>query len=447
MQVIVADHYSDTRHHLEGSEDDVRSQLLNLYPHLLTQYGNSCSVDLLVKSLNKSQFCSAKVVPTLEKRETDQGEDIDMKPFAQHPGPTHGQLNTIDKNVEACRAAAEFLAGHACTDKEMRQALLECDGDNEKAALLACGLSFDLLKDLRGVLSATLKKSEEKVIKFSDVSATTTSSKDFANIVKRANENGEIKPVKLGEGKHTSGTLLARDNVTHQSYILKPGAGKQNPIVGETESGSSQSQREACFYSVATSWGLGSDMPECHILLIDKKEYACMTMLPYTYKNMNDLKAQDLNLPRRLLSLYNDDTLHKWATLDYVLGNPDRHAGNLMASGDKVKLIDHGSTFAGVSFNPATDGMSFVPYYLRPGVIGFNKLSVDEKLRKLPRLNPEIEKSFRKWLLDLSSDIMGHIIMMYGIDPQPEQNRLNRLQSATSYQSADLAILSCWVVG
>jgi hypothetical protein len=162
---------------------------------------------------------------------------------------------------------------------------------------------------------------------------------------------------------------------------------------------------------------------------------------------MNDLKAHDPGLPKRLLSLYNDSTLHKWAAMDLVLGNPDRNAGNIMASGDKVKLIDHGSCFAGFKFDPAKDGISFVPYYLRPDVQGFTQMTTNDKLRSLPRLNAQNEAKLRRWILDLNPELMGQIMTQYGIDSGPEKDRLQKLQQALGYQTADLAVLSQWVVG
>jgi hypothetical protein len=301
-------------------------------------------------------------------------------------------------------------------------------------------------------LSSALKKAKDpdadQPVKFKEVSAATTSGTEFEEIIKKSSAAGEIKHVQLGKGsKHNHGMLLARDSETHQSYILKPGSGKQNPILGETESGSTQSQREACFYAVAQSWGLGEYMPECHLLLIDGNEYAGMRFLPNSFKNFNDLKAHDPGLPKRLMALYNDSTLHMWAVLDFVLGNPDRHYGNAMASGDKVKLIDHGSSFAGLKFDPAKDQMSFVPFYLRPGVDNFNSLTTNEKLRVMPRLNAQNEAKLRKWILDLNPELLGQIMTQYGIDSGPEKDRLQKLQQALGYQTADLAILSCWVVG
>jgi hypothetical protein len=451
MQIIISDHYQNARHTLEGAEDDLRQQLLDLYPYLLVKFGNRCDIRILVDSLNKSQFASASVVDSLNKTEQvlSDGQGLHATHYTHDTAP--GQLDTTDGKIEACAEAAAFLAGFRCTPEELRRAYLQTE-DPELAALQAHNLPDTKLQDLRGIIAATgLKKSEgeaiEQKVKFQKVEGTSQSSQAFAKIIQQASDGGEIKPVKLGPGKHVKGTLKARDGVTHQSYILKPGSGEQNPIVGEADSAATQSQREAAFYSVTCAFGLGEYVPECHLLLLDGAEYACMRFLPHNYKNMNDLKAHDPNLPKRLLSLYNDGTLHKWATLDYVLGNPDRHSGNIMASGEKVNLIDHGSAFAGASFDPAKDGMSFVPYYLRPGVVGFGKLSTEGKLRSLPRLNSENERKFGKWLLDLSSQIIGKLVSGYGIDPTPEIKRLEKLQQACSYQNADLAILCCWVVG
>jgi hypothetical protein len=455
MQVVIKDHYSDTRHHLEGNEDDIRAQLLELYPHLLVKFGAHCDIKILVDALNKSQFASASIVDSLNKHESYQGAVVDGQGLGiiRYPKDTrHGQVASKMAQLEVCRDAAAFLAGHSCTSLELRQALLQ-EEQPELAALRAHNLPVTALKDLQAILAAsTLKKSEgeapdDKPVKFAKVQPTNESSKAFADIIKKASEEGQIEHIKLGPGKHGGGTLKARDPETHQSFILKPGSGKQNPIKGESETGATQSQREAAFYSVASALGLGGDVPEAHLILLDGQEYAAMRFLPSNFKNLNDLSEHDPGLPKRLLSLYNDGTLHKWAALDYLAGNPDRHQGNLMASGASVKLIDHGSAFAGLDFDPAKDGISFVPYYLRPSVANFTKLTTDQKLRVMPRLNAENEAKFKRWLLELNSQILGQLIMSYGIDPSPEIGRLEKLQQACSYQSADLAVISSWVVG
>jgi hypothetical protein len=436
MKLTIKDLYQDKDEHLSGTPEDVRSQLLTLYPFLLTRFGPHCDIDILVDALNRSQCCFVVENDPLGKSE-------------YHGSAKHGQLYTVDEQLEALRAAAAFLAGHPCSDKEMRQALIQSDADPALAVLRAHGLSPDLLPDLVAVANASqqLEKSEEdsQPISFSEVSPSTASAKAFADAVKAASEEGDIRPISFGKSKHGKGMFLAHV-AGGASYILKPGSGKQNPVTGESESGSTQSQREAAFYSVAVAFGLGEYLPECHLLLIDGIEYACMVMLPRTFKNFNEIKAKDPNLPKRLLHLYNDGTLHKWATLDFVGGNPDRNAGNLMASGDTVKLIDHGSTFAGAHFDPAKDGISFTPYYLRPGVKGFQDLTAEQKLRVMPRLTHQNEHEFKKWLSALIPSTLTQCLTQYGIESSPSLARLRRLQEATAYQSADLAVLSAWVV-
>ena len=449
MQLIVVDHYENTRQHFLGTEEDIKDQIFNEYPWLLFQFGSQCPLETLVTALNESQHSSAKLVDSLSKsyeefRDTEsQGDGLHNIRYPQ--GTRHGQLSTEDFDLEACRAAAAFLAGKECSDSDLRNALLETDGDNELAALMAHNLPETSLKELRAVLGASFCKSEIKdnSVRFKEVIAATESGEKFAQIVEAASKYGEIFPITLGEGKHSKGVLRAKDPETYESYLLKPGYGKQNPSLGENETGATQSQREACFYAVASAWGLDDTVPECHLLLLDGKEYACIKMLNSSYKNFNDLKAQDPNLPKRLLSLYNNGALHKWAAVDFCLGNPDRNAGNIMASGDKVKLIDHGSAFAGASFSIKD---AFVPYYLRAGIKQLNKLTVTEKLRIMPRLNEENEALFKKWLLGLSKDILHQLVTKYGIDAAPEITRLERLQAATSYQTAELAVLSAWVI-
>jgi hypothetical protein len=442
MIVKIINHYQDSTDNVSGNEDDVRKHLFLLYPYLLQKYGPHCTVEILVKDLNNSQFCTAGIL--LNKNESI-SDGIGLHLVQYDSKLKYGQINNKDVELSAYREAAEFLSGTSCTDTELHQALLETE-DPATAALLAHNLPPQMLGDLEAVVRNVLSKSESSPVTFKTVEFTNESSKDFADIIQKAVQHNTIGPVQLGTGKHTVGTLRAVDPDTQESYLLKPGSGKQNPILGENETGATQSQREAAFYALACSLGLQDDLPECHLLLLDGKEYACMRLLSYAYKNMGDLKRKDPNLPVRLFHLYNNGTLHKWATLDYVGGNPDRHSGNIMASGDSVKLIDHGSTFAGISFSPATDGISFVPFYLRTGTEKFNKLPIDEKLRKLPRLNNENELVFKKWLTSLKGDLLGSIIQSYGIDPLGVQMRLARLQKATTYQTADLAVLSAWVI-
>jgi hypothetical protein len=445
MRVIISDHYDDARHHIEGNVDDIRSQILDFYPYLLQKLGAAPSVEMLINELNKHQGVLAKILDDTFKSLKD-GNGLHH--ITYDIGLPHGQLS-INETLMLYRDAAEFLAGHPCTEEEMKQAFKASDGDPLQTVILAFNLTKEDKKELEAIVNLSLKKTEDVVndpVKFQTIEATNAASEEFAEYVTRANEAGLITHIYLGKGKHNKGTLKVRDPKTQQTFILKPGSGKQNPALGENESRSSQSQREAAFYLITEAWGISDHFPECRLLLLDGKDYACMKMLPLSYKNMNDLRQHDFNLPVRLLYLYNDSRLHQWATIDYVLGNPDRNAGNIMASGHMVYLIDQGSALSGEMFDPAVDKYSFVPFYLRAGCNNFDSLSIQDKLRKMPRLNSQTEEKFKRWLLSLNKDILEQLLGEFSIDATSEKKRLEKLQNATSFQTADLAVLSAWII-
>ena len=226
------------------------------------------------------------------------------------------------------------------------------------------------------------------------------------------------------------------------------GGPSPGPQAGVTESGASQAKREAAFYAVAQAWGLAEYLPECHLLLIGGREYAALKLLGSSYEDLNAVRARDPGAPRRLFLVFRPDgTLHRWAALDAILGNVDRNAGNLMVRGDEVKLIDHGSAFAGTGFAPATDKNTFVPYYLRAlAPSDFNQLAPADKLRALPRISGDSAKNLNNWLSSLDEEGLARILHRFGIEAKPSVERLRSLKGALAYQPADLAINSFWVL-
>ena len=450
MQVIVSDIYSDTRHHITGTPESCRNHLFSQFPWLLHKLGQNATVEQCVNCLDRSQVYHVKTDSDLAKFEIDQSTDDHPLHQYKIESKHNGQITNSNSRLILCVEAAEFLCGHSISDAELRQALLVFDGKPEQAALSAAGLDPDKnLPDINAILAMALKKSEEneEPVVFKTVLGVTDSCKEFAEIVQKANAISNIFPINLGEGKHSVGLLIARDE-DGTALLLKPGSGKQNSALGESESGSSQCKREACFYASASLFGLGEFLPECHILLLDGTEYAASEMLPWGYHNFNDILEEDPNLPRRILSLYNDGLLHQWAAMDYILGNPDRNAGNIMANNTDIKIIDHGSAFAGASFNPPIDKYSFIPYYLRAMCpVGFATMVISDKLRYMPRMKPEDNERVKQWLLKLDTNLLKLVIERYGIDPSPELERLLKLQTACQTQPADLAILSAWIVG
>jgi hypothetical protein len=145
--------------------------------------------------------------------------------------------------------------------------------------------------------------------------------------------------------------------------------------------------------------------------------------------------------------------LHRWAVLDFVLGNPDRHGGNLLvgpeSDGYRIGLIDHGSAFAGKSFNPGHDKSSFVPYYLRvwgPDR-GWSQADGRQRLGWLPTLHPGTDEGLRAWIQGLKPEVLEAELHRYGIDPEPEAARLRALQEALAgSQSASETVNRFWVL-
>jgi hypothetical protein len=347
-------------------------------------------------------------------------------------------------------AAARFLAaGNVASLEQIRRALWEQDGDVERAALQAYGLPTDekTVASLRAVMAVeNLRKDEDEpeLPKANTVQPGVPTATETAVQVRRAFDTLNVEYVKL-PGKHSAGSMIAKDPESKTTFILKPGSGGQSPAAGASEDPSSQSRREAAYSAVARQWGV-ADVPQADLLLIDGKEYAALHMLGYNYQSAEKAREQNANMVRDAFEkVAATPTLFKWATLDFVLGNPDRHAQNIMV--DKhghIRLIDHGSAFAGPSFSPAHDKNSFVPYYLRFRYGGnFNTLPMKGKMEAMPRLNQEQERAFKLWLEQIDKHRLTQTLQSYGINPKPALARLAQLQ-LNEGEPADVTVNRAW---
>jgi hypothetical protein len=264
LQVQVTRHHERQKKDLyEGSDDDVRHQLLIAHPFLASKFGYQAPLPALLAGLNACQAFSA-IVPehgSMFKAELPSREAL------------RAQLGS-DPELDRCLAAASFLAGKEPDESALQEAAVEHDGDVEAVALAACDLHVnEANRDaLRGILGASMAKSEEAIEgpeDVKDVQAATPDGEEYADLVRRAAKAGEIVSINLGTGKHSAGTALARDPETHRSILLKPGSGNLSPAMGVRESEASQSKREAAFYAGAKAMGLGHFVSEAHLLLVD----------------------------------------------------------------------------------------------------------------------------------------------------------------------------------
>jgi hypothetical protein len=288
------------------------------------------------------------------------------------------------------------------------------DTESNRAGLAAVLQMDDLGKNILGI--------ESYKIAPANIEGTT-----IADAVQRAADSGYINAVQLN-GKHSKGTMIAKDPHTKKVYLLKPGSGKNSPAKGVNESSATQSEREAAFWHVADKWGIGDVFPRADLILVNGHQTAAMELLGTNYRNMGTKKREDRNLPARILEPYRQNaTLFKWSLIDYVLGNPDRHSQNMMVDPDnrQVRLIDHGSALAGGSFDPAEDDNSFIPFYLRAWTDRkFKEMAPHDRTRAMPGLNNRAEQVFDQWVDGIDENSMASILQEYNVDASPALERL-----------------------
>lgn len=447
MRVNVTQHHNGgTTTPYEGAPEAVRKALLAAYPFVVGKVGYHASLAAVLAVLNACQAFTAVPDRTLVKTVTG------LLVGAAHPALGHQLGGRPD--LDRVLAAAAFLAGATPPDAVVAAARAAHDDDAVAAALAACGLPDDAAHRaaLHGVLGAApLAKAEAEAqpVALHDLQALTPDGADFVAALQRATDAGAVYPVSLG-GKHSSGTLLAYDPETHVRVLLKPGAGPQNPAAGAREEGASQAAREAAFYAAAAVFGVQDAVPETHWVAYNGGQAAAIRALDFSaYQNMNAEKKADPNKPRRLLAPFlPGGTLHRWAAVDYVLGNVDRNSGNVLAgpTGD-VWLIDHGSAFAGADFSPATDAKTYTPYYLRAfAPPAYKALDADARLKALPRLHPVEASRLGAWLQGVMKDDLQAVLARYGVDPAPALARLAALQQQASYMPPDLAVNAAWAL-
>jgi hypothetical protein len=347
--------------------------------------------------------------------------------------------------------AAQFLSGRESPALDsFRKALQLEEGDVEAAALSAYGLAVTpkAREQLRAVLDLdSLQKDEPEINMACKVESGNPDADETAQAVQRAFDAGKVQQVQLG-GKHSAGSMVCKDPETRQAFLLKPGSGDQSPAAGAREEESSQAQREACWWHVMQVCGVEDSYPRSDLLRLDGKPVASLELLPTTYKNLGVKRQKEPNLLPGALEPYRQRGLiHKWAVMDFVFGNPDRHSQNVMISADNrdVRLIDHGSAFAGPSFDPAGDPDSYIPYYLRAWTVKkFTDMDPEEKVQKMPRVPSLVEQELRKWLDSIDENRIQLTLESYGINPQPSLERLEELRMLAAEGPVDLQINRLW---
>ena len=151
------------------------------------------------------------------------------------------------------------------------------------------------------------------------------------------------KPVsesKLGGGRNQTFLIEFEDG---EKAVFKPSAGESKPLAGEFEYAYGyQTQKEVGAWQVAKIVHMDDMVP------------------PVIKSNINGAEGALMEFQRGEPA-YNFTGFERYdgvkdfaraATFDYVIGNPDRHAGNWLVDKGKLHLIDHGSSFIEKPFDP-----------------------------------------------------------------------------------------------
>lgn len=445
MQVSVTNVYTDHKRVFNGLPHEILIDLNEVYGSRL-RFSHD-TLDSVLEDLSRQQALIVEVNHhTLNKSETNLGDDFDVN--SRIVQDMHGSRARLERTFEAAR----FLVGGTEPSLEsIRRILWDEDGDAVRAALRAFGMedtpenrmSLDAVGDL-----ASLQKAESAVAPTAFVEAGVAGAEETAAAITRAAKDQKIVGVQLG-GKHSKGSMVARDPETNKTYLMKPGSAQQSPALGARQDPSSQSEREACFWAMAHLWGMGNDLPVCHLILVDGRQYACMELLALDYRPLEDIQKKSPSKLVEVLEKYrHKGQLHRWAIMDAILGNPDRHLGNLMCRGDgDLKLIDHGSAFAGASFDPAHDRNSFVPCYLRYGAprdVNFNSLNQKEKTRYMATVSTDVDQGVEEWLRGVTAAQLETVLPRFGVNPRACVDRLARIRNMASNSSAATAIVKFW---
>ncbi len=225
------------------------------------------------------------------------------------------------------------------------------------------------------------------------------------------------------------------------SFDPGPGAGVKEEIA-------SQGRREAAFYHIAKAWGMADFFPAAEFLIMDGHDWAVLKMLPWDYKNLEKVRKEYPMKVHEALEQYRlRGVLHRWSVIDYVLGNSDRHAANLMLNPNgNIKLIDHGSAFAGPGFSPGKDENSFVPFYLRYlAGDSFYEMDPEDRLETMPHLPEGHDRVFAQWVHELDVGTLTYLLQKFGINDAPSVDRLNKVLALNVKESLSGQLNQLWL--
>ena len=348
-------------------------------------------------------------------------------------GAQIGFNGTIQTWLEAAKVLA---GGKSISPEQIRQAWIEAEGDMVVAALLAYALPINSnnIAALSGIQQMVYPPPPDIKPAFEPISIyksfmgevvvkpmfSNPESIRIANAVQTASSTGRVKNLDVGEenyrGIKTAETSLGE-------FLIKPASFVQ----------------EAVFYDVADAMGMADFLPTTIAVTLDDKPAVVVQLLPSKFQSAGKIAADqptwvNFVFENRLLKFY-------LATLDYVLGNPYRHSGNILIDDAKeVRLVNNE-----VEPGHFVPNKGFFPYYLRCSFSGpVSDLALDQKMRMIGSLNPTDRITFKNWITGLDENKIQDTVQKYGIDPKFIVERLLRLKMNSYTSPPDSVVASAW---
>lgn len=250
--------------------------------------------------------------------------------------------------------------------------------------------------------------------------------------IQDAFSSGAVFDVNL-RGKYSQGAAIALVDDGNRAWLLKPDVAKMSPAAGISDFPTTKPNREAAFYEIANAVGVTEVQPAYSIRL-DGHPVTATKLVPTDYQHVSALQKIDPSIVTDIIGDYRKNgTVWKWAFLDYLLGNTDRHSNNILIDPETATLvlIDHGGAFAGANFNPS-DPKTFVPYYLRcHSGKHFNRFTPEQRFNSFDRPSSEEEDSFKAWLRHIDAPALWSVLHKYGMAEKPFKDRFEQILLAS----------------
>jgi len=305
--------------------------------------------------------------------------------------------------------AARFMSGAPVREPEAveRGALYETDGDAVQAAMYLYGIpdskeNREALEAFRSVVRDMAGRAPRLGKAEVGFRPLTPRGKELAEAACRGVEARAVRGLE-SPGKTTAEAMVITDPETDLCVLAKPEP-SQAPAPHGVGPGVPCSAREEGFRALAEVLGLHKFVPPTAAAQANGSLWTLVAMLPPEYRPLTRWKAHAPGAERAILNAYREEgTLHMWAVLDWVAGNADRHAGNIMANADgDVQLIDHGSSMSDELFDPAGDPSVFIPFYLRAWGSG-KRMEHERALSLMPSVTPEVARALGSWILSIDA--------------------------------------------